>query len=288
MEENVNYIHNFNQKYLQQILLHSYDLIIDCTYFQNKSLMAQKNYLFVQQFEPKWYAREIMQKLNLSNPLEFSNNLVLFDHYQLDKYPESKKYFFIPLSSYNENFIKEHSKIILENLKDKLNGDVIYFGRINNHQKNIHFINVLNEEYKANIKEYGPIENNTPTTNYMGKLSRSEIIETVSKAKFSILVSTTEGFSYSLVEAISLGTPIIVRDTYPSAKYLVSYNNGFLIDKNFTIEQTAKYLEKLNKISPDDYRQLVENCIKFALSELNTNKFEERWEDILRYFSVIN
>ena len=282
---NASYIKNITKFFLDNVNLSQYDLIIDCTFYFDKKIMNLNNYLFVQQFEPKFYETKIYQKCEFNNPFIYAKNLVLYDHYQLEKYFQDKKYFFIPLCSYNLNFIQQNYKKTLLNLKEKYEkGKIIYIGRINNHQKNISFINELNDKYHEDIEVYGPIENNTLVSNYKNKLDRTDVIKKLNQAKFMILVSKTEGFSYSLVESISLCTPVIIRNSYPSAKYLVSFNNGILIPKEYDAKEASILIDKLKNISFAQYEALVKNCFKFASSELSTNEFEKKWKDVIYFF----
>ncbi|MBO6094877.1 glycosyltransferase [bacterium] len=274
---NTNYIKNTRAILLKEVRLSQYDLIIDCTYYFDKEVMQLNNYLFVQQFEPKLYEHQILKDFGYENPFLFAKNLVLYDKYELNYYDENKRYFFIPLSSYNLDFIKQNYKNTLKNLKQKFDKNkIIYIGRINDYQKNISFINELNDLYQLDIDVYGPIETDIKISNYKNKLDRSEVIQKLNEAKYMILVSKTEGFSYSLVEAISLCTPVIIRNTYPAARYLTSYNNGLLIPKEYSSKEASLMINEFKNISYQDYEKLVNNCYQFAIKELNTNEFENK------------
>lgn len=279
---NTNYIKNTRAILLKEVRLSQYDLIIDCTYYFDKEVMQLNNYLFVQQFEPKLYEHQILKDFGYENPFLFAKNLVLYDKYELNYYDENKRYFFIPLSSYNLDFIKQNYKNTLKNLKQKFDKNkIIYIGRINDYQKNISFINELNDLYQLDIDVYGPIETDIKISNYKNKLDRSEVIQKLNEAKYMILVSKTEGFSYSLVEAISLCTPVIIRNTYPAARYLTSYNNGLLIPKEYSSKEASLMINEFKNISYQDYEKLVNNCYEFAIKELNTNEFENKWNNVI-------
>ncbi|MBQ5543837.1 MAG: hypothetical protein IIT97_02750, partial [Mycoplasmataceae bacterium] len=195
---NTNYVKYAKSILLKEIDFTIYDLIIDCTYYFDKEVMQLNNYLFVQQFEPKLYEHQILKDFGYTNPFLYAKNLVLYDEYELNHYDENKRYFFIALSSYNLDFIKQNYKNTLKNLKQKFDKNkIIYIGRINDYQKNISFINELNDLYELDIDVYGPIETDIKISNYKNKLDRSEVIQKLNEAKYMILVSKTEGFSYS-------------------------------------------------------------------------------------------
>ena len=279
---NTNYVKYAKSILLKEIDFTIYDLIIDCTYYFDKEVMQLNNYLFVQQFEPRFYEHQILKDFGYTNPFLYAKNLVLYDEYELNHYDENKRYFFIALSSYNLDFIKQNYKNTLKNLKQKFDKNkIIYIGRINDYQKNISFINELNDLYELDIDVYGPIETDIKISNYKNKLDRSEVIQKLNEAKYMILVSKTEGFSYSLVEAISLCTPVIIRNTYPAARYLTSYNNGFLIPKEYSSKEASWMINEFKNISYQDYEKLVNNCYQFAIKELNTNEFENKWNNVI-------
>lgn len=280
--KNIEYIHAMTKLLNKKVNFSQYNLILDCTNYQNINFMQQENYFFIQQFQYEWYMQKKYIENGFFNPFNYAKNLVLYDSYQLKDYNKNQNYFFNPLCSYNEKFILEKYSEISKNINEKFNGDIVYIGRINNIQKNICFINEMNTKYGLNIKVYGPIEHNTKVTNYGGKLSRTELIKILEKAKFSILVSNTEGFSYSMVESISLGVPVIIRDSYPSAKYLTSKNNGFLLSKDLNSHEFAKRIKEIqDDLTIDGYKNLVKNCIDFAISDLSTDDFEKRWLQII-------
>ena len=88
-------------------------------------------------------------------------------------------------------------------------------------------------------------------------------------------VSNTEGFSYSLVEAISTGTPVIIRNSFPAAKFLTSQHNGFLFAKDATNEELSELLKKIMHLSFKQYDELVHNNFQFALTKLSTETFDQ-------------
>ena len=105
------------------------------------------------------------------------------------------------------------------------------------------------------------------------------------KSKYAILVSNTEGFSYSLVEAISTGTPVIIRNSFPAAKFLTSKHNGFLFAKDATACELAALLKKIMHLDFKHYDELVHNNFKFALNKLSTETFDNNWRKILDFFT---
>lgn len=92
-----------------------------------------------------------------------------------------------------------------------------------------------------------------------------------------IVMSNYEGFSYSLVQALSYGLPIIVLDNYASAKFLVNNNkNGFLLSPNQSLDEYVKKIKDICAISNEQYLQLSLNAYQFAKENLSDKQFEEK------------
>lgn len=277
-------IKELNQALATKIDFNAYDLIIDMTAFQSVSLMHATNYVFVQQYQPTWYTHSEFYLHGFANPLTEARNLVLYDEYQLSFYDSHKHYFFVPLSVYNVATITNCLKQYEQHAIEKYQGDIVYIGRINQAEKNINLIDNLNRNYDANIQVYGPLEEPLELANYHGKLTRQQVFSQLEKSKFAILVSNTEGFSYSLVEAISTGTPVIIRNSFPAAKFLTSRHNGFLFAKNATASELANLLKKIMHLDFKQYDELVHNNFRFALNKLSTETFDNNWKKILDFF----
>ena len=278
-------INELNKALTAQINFNDYDLIIDMTAFQSAEIMHLPNYVFVQQYQPSWYQNSIFYNHNYANPLEEANNLVLYDQYQLSTYSKTKHYFFVPLSVYDAKTIIDCLHEYELNAKKKYQGEIVYIGRINQAEKNIGLINDLNKNYATNIQVYGPLEEPLELVNYHGKLTRQQVFSKLQQSKYAILVSNTEGFSYSLVEAISTGTPVIIRNSFPAAKFLISKHNGFLFPKDDTPSELAKLLKNIMHLDFKEYDELVHNNFKFALDQLSTETFDKNWKNILDYFT---
>ncbi|MBO6072386.1 glycosyltransferase [bacterium] len=91
-----------------------------------------------------------------------------------------------------------------------------------------------------------------------------------------ILYSTHEGFSFSLVEALSQGIPIIVKNTYLSAPYLCNEKTGLLLPKNTTIDDDIKSIKNFISMSDEKYYEYQINCLNFYNENLSMNIFNEK------------
>lgn len=148
------------------------------------------------------------------------------------------------------------SKIAAESLKELTNNDskVIYnpitveepkkvlfllsatrLSKEKGKERMIKLSNMLNE---ANIpylwlvftNDTNAIDN--PNIAYMKP--RLDIRGYIAKADYLVQLSDNEGYCYSVVEALSLGTPVIVTDMPVMKEIGVNENNGFILDFNLS------------------------------------------------------
>lgn len=91
--------------------------------------------------------------------------------------------------------------------------------------------------------------NKTVTSqNIIIRQPRLDIIDFIADADYFVQLSNCEGYCYSVVEALSVGTPVIVTD-FPVAKEIgvVNGKNGWILPmdmKNLPIEEISKGLKK--------------------------------------------
>ncbi|MBQ3621213.1 glycosyltransferase [bacterium] len=163
------------------------------------------------------------------------------------------------------------------NTQSKCRKKIIYFGRIDEEQKNLSLLLEINKKINL-IDFYG--EGNLEIIKQLGDSYKGYInplispLELINKYKFMILMSKHEGFSFSLVQALACGVPIIVRDTFINASYLTNNNqNGFLLNNNLTIEEYATQIKDIYSINENEYLQLCKNAYNFACRNLSESEF---------------
>ena len=272
-----------------------YDLIIDGSAIITFSKFLKMNqYLWVQHdsFEKllikKFSFKNIIKRLlGFKNNFLFAKNLVLYNENNLDYLKTLRKNDFI---YYCINLCSK----ILQISKDELNAQskcrkkIIYFGRIDEEQKNLSLLLEINKKINL-IDFYG--EGNLEIIKQLGNSYKGYInplispLELINKYKFMILMSKHEGFSFSLVQALACGVPIIVRDTFINASYLTNNNqNGFLLNNNLTVEEYATKIKDIYSINENEYLQLCKNAYNFACRNLSESEFINKWMDIFNKY----
>lgn len=111
--------------------------------------------------------------------------------------------------------------------------NVMYLGRFDFFQKNIlEYIKVndkLRPNYQLNMYGYGPGKGVLKAfdMNLGGKIN--DIRDVATENSILLLLSSSEGFGNVLIEALSVGMPIVVYDSYPAAQSIVTEGVGKLI-----------------------------------------------------------
>lgn len=130
------------------------------------------------------------------------------------------------------------------------------------------------KELKSRIRGYKNIR-------YLG--ATHDVKSALRENSVFLMTSRHEGFGQTLVQARSQGLPIVVFDTFDSARWIVSSGvNGYLV-KPFDITQFADKVREVLK-SEEAYRFYAENCLSSAGSteEIKVNR---QWLSLLsRYF----
>lgn len=273
-----------------------YDLIIDSTITYYEKFKNKNNFIWIQHVTPEFYEMKHLKGFNkylnltsmklfgMKNPIQNYNNIVLYDKYNLQYLKtirnDNFNYNLINLSNKEEildlnwNFIKDRKRII-------------YFGRIENGQKNIDELIAINEKLDL-IDFYGKGDKKLIAKlgqSYKGNLEHQDINKIVQKYKFCILLSKYEGYSYSLVESLSNGLPLILSNTYQSAKFLIdNEKNGLLIKKEWNIDKICEEILKLYNSSEEQYLKLVNNSYEFAKNNLNHELFIDKWSNIFKKY----
>ena len=145
---------------------------------------------------------------------------------------------------------------------------------------NLSIVVVGGIQYKKKTKEFERISKMLayPNVTYKGIIqNEATLIDILISSKFFILNSWHEGMPFVLIEALSIGIPILVKDSFAASKFLTDENRNGLL-----------YRKKLNKkvfkkILPLDlqYSQIQKNCKTFYNENLTKNKFIKNLDDLI-------
>lgn len=128
--------------------------------------------------------------------------------------------------------------------------NVMYLGRFDILQKNImeyiEVADIIYPEYKLNAYGYGISEILLRYSKVNVKGIIDDITEVAKENSVLLLLSNSEGFGNVLVEAFSVGMPVIVYNSYPAAKSIVAPGTGKLIPYG-DIEGVKKAIKEILK-----------------------------------------
>lgn len=282
---------------------YGFDMIINSTYIDFNKLSKMNNYFLIQHGDLSTYVGTLISNehrvkhflaclysrmfLSLKKILKHAKNIVVFDdvnYNNIKKYTNANLYI---ISLFNSN-----SNITTENNFNSRN-KILFLGRIDERQKNIAKLIEINDQINL-IEFMGPpsfedgeyYKDILEKKNlYLGNSSNEELIKNIIDShKFMILYSKYEGFPFSLVESLSYGVPIIVKNTFASASFLCNKKTGLLLERNSTIQDDIKKIKEFYSMDEKTYEQYCLNCLEFYKNNLDLDIFVKKWEKIFNIF----
>lgn len=130
--------------------------------------------------------------------------------------------------------------------------------------------------------------------------ARLDVLDFIADADYLVQLSDTEGYSYSIVEALSVGTPVIVTDIPVAAEQgVVNGKTGFILPfdmSNVPVEQIYKGLKKFTYTPReshyetvlakgkakyvDDHKGMITVTVRMRYNDLELGRVVENGESI--------
>lgn len=112
---------------------------------------------------------------------------------------------------------------------------------------------------------------------------RLDIINYIANADYLVQLSDNEGYCYSVVEALTVGTPVIVTDCPVFRELGVNKDNGFILD----FDMSNVHIDKIYKGLPEfKYKPKEDNWDKILAKGKSTYKEEEKQDNIVEERTV--
>lgn len=146
------------------------------------------------------------------------------------------------------------------------------------------FTNSTTDDYKSLINK--EIKKLNQKVKIKGRMTNREILLNMKKNKYDLFinVSRSEGLPVSIMEAFSLGIPVIATNVGGVNEIVINNYNGFLIDENISIEALSKKITDFFKLNIHQVHLLKNNAYstweKKFNSEYNYKSFIEIVKDI--------
>ena len=113
--------------------------------------------------------------------------------------------------------------------------------------------------------------------NLLGSIPRKEVFEVLKRSDIFALISSWEGFPYTIIEAMSCGLPVIASDV-GGIKEAIDNKCGILV-KRKDQQEIEHALEKLLK-NPSLVKEMGENARKKSRNEFSLDKMLKKTEQV--------
>ena len=179
----------------------------------------------------------------------------------------------------------------IENQKEE-NKEVIWIGRMIKHKKNIKYLNEVakyleKDNVKINVYGIGRAKKylNSKNIIHHGWIDDGlKKYEALIKNKVFLMVSKFEGFPLVLIESLSVGTPIVALNNFPSINFLNNSDGVFVLDSNTKAKKYAEKIVEIINLNKKEYLQLVKENLEFYKENLSNKKFYENIDNLLEHF----
>ena len=166
---------------------------------------------------------------------------------------------------------------------------ILYFGRLSE-EKGIHMFLELCKKFpnkKFKIAGQGPLEEKCKqisNAQYLGLLTGDKLNRTIAEAELVVYPSICyENCPLSVLEAISLGTPVLASGRGGIRELIDNGKSGILVDEPFTMDNLLKEAEKLvnNKVLR---KEMSQYCVRVKKDFLVLEQYGKELEKIYRSF----
>lgn len=173
----------------------------------------------------------------------------------------------------------------------KYTNNLMYMGRFDIIQKNIkEYVKLADRIYpKYHINAYG--DGISKVLLELSKVNVKGVIKDISEVAYDnsilLLLSNYEGFGNVIVEAYSVGMPVIVYDSYPAAKSIVVPGAGKLIPYG-DIEGVERAIEEILK-DEDTFKSYSDKAFqeskKYVKEDIVKKYIEVIWDDLYNHYN---
>ena len=132
------------------------------------------------------------------------------------------------------------------------------------------------EKFQRQVEEYAANKLKDKSYKFIGQVSNAEVLDIYDKYQvdYFINMSDSEGVPVSMMEAMSMGIPVIARNVGGISEIL-SNDKGILLDDISDREKTYQQINEFIKTSSKDdnlYSSLQEECIKTWERDYNAER----------------
>lgn len=163
---------------------------------------------------------------------------------------------------------------------------ILYYGRLSEEKGLKTLLDALPNNVKLVIAGTGPYEKNIPNKDnieYVGFKKGQELIKLIEEAKFTVYPSEWyENSPLSVIESISLGTPVIGTNLGGITELIQDNQNGLL----FKLKDIKDLRDKINYLyfNEDEYERIKLNCKHNTIFDLKyyVEEIEKIYKEVIQ------
>ncbi len=115
--------------------------------------------------------------------------------------------------------------------------------------------------------------------NFLGKLDRADLFSKIYRSHVFALLSTFESFSFQVVEAMFVGTPVIAAKIGNLGEIIENEVNGILLEPR-DIDSFIRYSKKI--VEDDSYRGKIINAASIRAADFSIDKTIDQLSKVLQ------
>lgn len=162
---------------------------------------------------------------------------------------------------------KENNKNIISLLyigRYTIEKGALYFSEVVKKLPSNYNITVLGE-FDEESNQYKLVKDRV---NFLGHVPKAKVNEIISNADFLVFPSLSDGFGLSVVESLSLGTPVICSDNAGANELIKDNYNGY----SFKAGSNEELFERLITLNKSNYREFSNNAV-LSVSNLTWDNY---------------
>ncbi len=113
---------------------------------------------------------------------------------------------------------------------------------------------------------------------YLGSINHNDVTRVFKKNHLYFLPTKSENFGHTILESLSVGTPVLISDQTPWRNLSV-FNAGWDIPL-VEIDQYVDVINNLSKLSASEYQKKRFDCLLYHKSNINIKKIIKSYENL--------
>ncbi|EEL53437.1 Amylovoran biosynthesis AmsK [Bacillus cereus Rock4-2] len=113
------------------------------------------------------------------------------------------------------------------------------------------------------IKKLAKSKLNMKQVKFTGFVKNQEVLDWYKENPATVFVnlSASEGVPVAIMEAISMGLPVIATDVGGTREIVENGKNGYLLDKDCTVSQIVESLNEFHIMDNESYKKMCDNAL---------------------------